>query len=410
MIESALPPNRLCHRIVSQRSSLDFKELTPLNWEPPSLVRMDHSYPYLRLDVIVTPAADITHLWRTFRPVDRAFLRLIIGDLPLLADSPIDWTLLRTTIRFRDEEIHCELQHGWDHSIRTEWLIDFIHAHALNATEESYQRDACHGFLLLIFGTIMFSYSLNLIDGALIQVILQVVGGHSYVEAVLAETIRSLDYIREIFLQRWIALHTASGGRILQLYSHIGFYGFERFDVYGAPASFRSSTSQSTPLTTSVLSQPLQHMWRISISGDLQLFVSYARHEFRGHRRQTFQTQRAPSKEPCAQSCNPLERSEFMDIRSVLTDHRELQSVTAYFCTTGESCQPLWVDHPRSSLLHSEMRCDQRPSPSRPPIPHNRRVMPTIAGRPLVVFTLPPRQDEPWPEGRSTFLGKVNQH
>ncbi|PKI53184.1 hypothetical protein CRG98_026425 [Punica granatum] len=39
---------------------------------------------------------------------------------------------------------------------------------------------------------------------------------------------------------------------------------------------------------------------------------------------------------------------------------------------TGELCQPSWVDHPQSSLLHSEMRCDQKPSPSWPPTPHDR--------------------------------------
>ncbi|PKI42306.1 hypothetical protein CRG98_037302 [Punica granatum] len=55
------------------------------------------------------------------------------------------------------------------------------------------------------------------------------------------------------------------------------------------------------------------------------------------------------------------------------------------------------------------MCCDQKPSPSRPPTPHDRRVVPTFAGRPLVAFTLPPRQDEPWPEGRSTFPGNPQQ-
>ncbi|PKI70455.1 hypothetical protein CRG98_009149, partial [Punica granatum] len=154
---------------------------------------MDRSRPCPRLDIIITPSADITRLWNTFRPVDRAFLRLIVGDLPLLADSPIDWTLLRTTISFwdiqravfsfhgtelapiveeyatllqrstpihdivvpnqfatiqnrlaillglRNEEIRCELQYGGEHSIRTTWLIDFIQARALNATGESYQ-------------------------------------------------------------------------------------------------------------------------------------------------------------------------------------------------------------------------------------------------------------------------------
>ncbi|OWM87692.1 hypothetical protein CDL15_Pgr027296 [Punica granatum] len=73
--------------------------------------------------------------------------------------------------------------------------------------------------------------------------------------------------------------------------------------------------------------------------------------------------------------------------------------------TTGESCQPSRVDHPRSSLLHSEMCYDQKSSPSRPPTPHDRLVVPTLAA-----FTLPPRQDELWPEGRPTFPGEVNQH
>ncbi|PKI63434.1 hypothetical protein CRG98_016101 [Punica granatum] len=67
-------------------------------------VRMDRLHPCLRLDVIVTQAADIMRLWRTLCPIDRAFLRLIVGDLPLLADSPIDWTLLRTTISFWDTQ------------------------------------------------------------------------------------------------------------------------------------------------------------------------------------------------------------------------------------------------------------------------------------------------------------------
>ncbi|PKI56022.1 hypothetical protein CRG98_023581 [Punica granatum] len=48
--------------------------------------------------------------------------------------------------------------------------------------------------------------------------------------------------------------------------------------------------------------------------------------------------------------------------------------------TTGESCQPSRVDHPRSSLLHSKMCYDQKLSPSRPPTPHDRRVVPTFAG------------------------------
>ncbi|PKI58433.1 hypothetical protein CRG98_021191 [Punica granatum] len=64
------------------------------------------------------------------------------------------------------------------------------------------ERDACHGFLLLIFGTLLFPYAPNLIDGAIAQVVLQAVGGHSYVKALLAETVRSLDYTREVWRGR----------------------------------------------------------------------------------------------------------------------------------------------------------------------------------------------------------------
>ncbi|PKI66147.1 hypothetical protein CRG98_013466 [Punica granatum] len=74
---------------------------------------------------------------------------------------------LAILLGLRDEEIRRELQYGWEHGIRTSWLIDFIHFRTLNATGESYQCDACHEFLLLIFGTILFPYSSNLIDGAL---------------------------------------------------------------------------------------------------------------------------------------------------------------------------------------------------------------------------------------------------
>ncbi|PKI16301.1 hypothetical protein CRG98_049511, partial [Punica granatum] len=69
---------------------------------------------------------------------------------------------------------------------------------ALTPSTTSYQRDACHGFLLLVFGTLVFPYSPSLIDGAIAQVVLQAVGDHSYVEALLAETVRSLDYVREV--------------------------------------------------------------------------------------------------------------------------------------------------------------------------------------------------------------------
>ncbi|PKI73730.1 hypothetical protein CRG98_005879 [Punica granatum] len=125
----------------------------------PGKVRMDRPAPGLRLEAITPPRQDIMRIWRTLRPVDHAFIRGIIGDM----------------------------------------------------------RDACHGFLLLVFGTLLFLYSPNLVDGAIAQVVLQAVRGNSYVEALLAETVRSLDYVREIrrdrirgsphLLQIWLLAH-----------------------------------------------------------------------------------------------------------------------------------------------------------------------------------------------------------
>ncbi|PKI74536.1 hypothetical protein CRG98_005078 [Punica granatum] len=132
---------------------------------------MDRPTPSLRLESLTPPDREITQVWRAFPPVDRSFIRLIIWDLVMLAESPIDWTFLRTVIKF----------------------------------------------LLLIFGTLMFPHASNLIDRALAQVVLQAVGGNSYVEALLAETVRSLDYVREIrrgkmkgsphLLQIWLLAH-----------------------------------------------------------------------------------------------------------------------------------------------------------------------------------------------------------
>ncbi|PKI58428.1 hypothetical protein CRG98_021186 [Punica granatum] len=281
---------------------------------------MDYLHPCLRVDVIITPAADITYLWSTFRLVDRAFLQLIIRDLPLLADSPIDWTLLRTALSFWDTQRAVFDFQGTE-------LAPTVEEYAALIQQPMPTRDIV-GFLLLIFGTILFQYSSNLIDEALAQVILQVVGGHGYVEAVLAKTIQYLDYVREgahssfqaessdnlvayrVFLQRQIALHTSSCRQTQQLYFQTGFYESRKFDVYGARVSFSSFTSRNIPLMRSELSQLLQHMWLNSIHRDSHLFVGFAWHRFRGHRTQTFLMQRALPKEPCARSCSPLGKSE----------------------------------------------------------------------------------------------------
>ncbi|PKI42436.1 hypothetical protein CRG98_037167 [Punica granatum] len=212
----------------------------------------ERSTPCLRLESLTPPSREITCILKAFRPVDRAFICLIIGDISMLAESPIDWAFLRTAIEFwdtqhavfnflgteltptveeymaliqramptrniilpnqfaviqsqlsillglRTEEVQHEMQNGWEHSVRTTWLLNWTHIRAHRATGESYQRDACHRFLLLIFETLLFLHALNIIDEALAQVVPQAVGGHSYVEALLVETVQSLDYVREI--------------------------------------------------------------------------------------------------------------------------------------------------------------------------------------------------------------------
>ncbi|PKI32696.1 hypothetical protein CRG98_046913 [Punica granatum] len=113
---------------------------------------MDRPIPDLRLEAITPPRQDIMRIWRTLRPVDRAFIQGISGDVVVLTE----------TLR-------------WDQGIRIAWLSDWMLLRAMAPTTASYQRDACHGFLLLIFGTLLFPYSPNLIDGAIAQVVLQAV-------------------------------------------------------------------------------------------------------------------------------------------------------------------------------------------------------------------------------------------
>ncbi|PKI37320.1 hypothetical protein CRG98_042293 [Punica granatum] len=215
---------------------------------------MDHLAPGLRLEAITPPRQDIMRIWRTLRPVDRAFIQGIIGDMVMFTETLVYWIFLRTAMEFWDSEHarptsttqgifmpnpfatirsqlssllsiptrhvhdprHIRAQPVRDHS-EIAWISDWTLLRALTPLTASYQRDACHGFLLLIFGTLLFPYSPNLIDGAIAQVVLQVVRSHSYVEALLAETVRSLDYVKEVrrgrirgsphLLQIWLLAH-----------------------------------------------------------------------------------------------------------------------------------------------------------------------------------------------------------
>ncbi|PKI34396.1 hypothetical protein CRG98_045217 [Punica granatum] len=115
-----------------------------------------------------------------------------------------EWQLLFTRVRHMSPgkvdtpKPRCigELLHGSERNIQVDWLIDWTHVRALNARGRIFQRDACYGFLLLIFGTVLFPNTSTLINGALAQVILQVIESLSYVEALVVETMWLVGHIR----------------------------------------------------------------------------------------------------------------------------------------------------------------------------------------------------------------------
>lgn len=63
--------------------------------------------------------------------------------------------------------------------------------------EGQFQLNVIHGFLLLIFRTLLFPTSLTLIDAALADVVLQLVGGRSFITTLLPKTMRSLSFMKE---------------------------------------------------------------------------------------------------------------------------------------------------------------------------------------------------------------------
>ncbi|PKI66136.1 hypothetical protein CRG98_013470 [Punica granatum] len=166
---------------------------------------MDRLAPGLRLETITQPRQDIMRIWRTLRPLDQSFIQGIIGDMVMFAETPgtelaptiEEYTALiqrptptthgifvpnpfttvqgqlSTLLHIPAQDIHEELHERWDQGIRIAWLSDWTLLRVMTPTTASYQRDACHGFLLLVFRTLLFPYSPNLIDGAIAQVVLQ---------------------------------------------------------------------------------------------------------------------------------------------------------------------------------------------------------------------------------------------
>ncbi|PKI38875.1 hypothetical protein CRG98_040746 [Punica granatum] len=259
-----------------------------------------------------------------------------------------------------DEEVRRELENGWEHSVRTAWLVNFIHIRILRAIGESYQHDDCHGFLILIFRTILFpvlvephrrgtcpSHSPSDLAHCTHQAVLLIHPFFYIIDERLLiarllhvfqpsdcdytdwkQFMEELTPTQFLWAARWNPNSPKSIGCRsvieLPLISHLGsFYEFGKLDACGVRVSFRSFTSRSIPLTRSELSQQPQHTWLYSIHRDSHLFVGLARHRFRGHRRQTFQRQGAPPKEPCARSCSPSGKSEIDSAESL---SRHIQS------------------------------------------------------------------------------------
>ncbi|PKI50976.1 hypothetical protein CRG98_028638, partial [Punica granatum] len=65
---------------------------------------MDRLAPGLRLEAITPPRQDTMRICRTLRPVDRAFIQGIVGDMVMFTETPVDWIFLRTAMEFRDPE------------------------------------------------------------------------------------------------------------------------------------------------------------------------------------------------------------------------------------------------------------------------------------------------------------------
>ncbi|PKI68466.1 hypothetical protein CRG98_011155 [Punica granatum] len=136
------------------------------------------------------------HIWRTLRPVDHAFIQGIIGDMVMFTETPVDWIFLRTAIEF------------WD----PEHAVFNFHGTELAPTIEEYTA-----LIQRSTPTTQGIFVPNPFATIRTQVVLQAVGGHSYVKALLAETVRSLDYVREVrrgrmrgsphLLQIWLLAH-----------------------------------------------------------------------------------------------------------------------------------------------------------------------------------------------------------
>ncbi|OWM65082.1 hypothetical protein CDL15_Pgr028800 [Punica granatum] len=210
---------------------------------------MAHSFSCPRLDRVTPPGEEIARIWTALRPVDRHYIAVFVGDVPLLATRCVDWNFLEAAIAFwnpsrtvfdiqgteltptieeyrtligRTAVVHgivepnfhttrpilvsrlfgvpttrlnAELAYSGSTEIAIEKLLLFIEFEAHRVQGNFLRKDLCHAVLLLIFGTLLFPRSHSLIDAALASVVLQVVGGRGYEVALVAETVWSLDRV-----------------------------------------------------------------------------------------------------------------------------------------------------------------------------------------------------------------------
>ncbi|PKI69355.1 hypothetical protein CRG98_010237 [Punica granatum] len=389
---------------------------------------MDRPAPDLRLEVITPPRQDIMCIWRTLRPVDHTFIQGIIGDMVMFAEIPVDWIFLRTAAEFWDPEhavfnfqgtelaptieeytaliqrptptthgifvpnpfttvqgqlstllhipaqdIHEELHERWDQGIRIAWLSDWTLLRAMAPTTASYQRDVCHGFILLVFGTLLFPYSPNLIDGAIAQVVLQAVGGHSYVEALLAETVRSLDY------RLYFPEHPTDEERV---FSATSAY-VARFYARGLAPPQRSQAAP-TPRATSTLATETESSIQAAMHAEL----------------------RAIREERDRLRC------ELVDSRAKVADYRELQTEL-----TRARAQVAHLDREMARLSAELDREVNPPVPVHsqpllthaPPPPTPAGVLPAYSGAPSIHLPPPTSSRAPLPQAPLTSFTSDDQ-
>ncbi|PKI49206.1 hypothetical protein CRG98_030395 [Punica granatum] len=370
---------------------------------------MDRPAPCLRLEAITPPRQDIMRIWRTLRPVDRAFIQGIIGDMVMFTETPMDWIFLRTAIEFWDpehavfnfqgtklaptikqytaliqrptpttqgifvpnpfttirsqlsnllgiptQEIHQELHQGWDHGIRIAWLSDWTLLRALTPSTASYQRDACHGFLLLVFGTLVFL----------------------------------------TFPSRRTAYPIASSGPTPHPRPPQDSCRFWRSTVNRTLAAYIVFTSPSTPPTKSEHSLPHQHTWPGSIHRD--------RHRRNGPRPSRLPElhlplllkPKAPPKRLCAQNYGPSGRNEIGSVASLLTLAQRSRTTGSFRRSKLQLASHRYPIHQRlrmteedrvdiSEEVNPPIPTHSQPSPAHaPPPPTPAGILPAYSGAP----------------------------